>query len=107
MVADNSNCVFSVHPQEPYRNTRFLISGLEKKDLHATFAGIKSELVMLENVIHFTKSCIVQTLEFIHEPIWPLQILKKSKCSQRAAAEELSLVLNSREIWELEFIVSA
>lgn len=45
MVADNSNSVFSVHPQEPHSNTRFLISG-PKKDLHATFAGIKSELVM-------------------------------------------------------------
>lgn len=30
MVADNSNSVFSVHPQESYSNTRFLISGLKK-----------------------------------------------------------------------------
>lgn len=53
----------------------------KKPPLHATFTGFKSELVMLENVIHFTKSHIVQALKFINKPIWPLQILKKRKCS--------------------------
>lgn len=37
--------------------------GKKKEDLHATFLSIKTELVMLENVIHFTKSHIVWTLE--------------------------------------------
>lgn len=35
----------------------------KKEDLHATFLSIKMELVMLENVIHLTKSHIVWTLE--------------------------------------------
>lgn len=36
---------------------------MKKEDLHATFSSIKTEWVMLENVIHFTNSHIVWTLE--------------------------------------------
>lgn len=62
MVADNSSSMFSARPwRAPAVMLYFLFL-----DLRATFPSIKSELVMLGNVIHFTKSCIVWTLEFIH-----------------------------------------
>lgn len=46
---------------------------------------------MLENVIHFTKSHIVQALKFIHKPIWPLQILKKEETFLAGSSREAVL----------------
>lgn len=73
MFADGANSVFSVHTQEPYSVAGFLISGLEKtRTVH--FAGIKSEVVTLENVIHFAQK---KAPYCPNARVWPPQILKK------------------------------
>lgn len=93
MLADSSNSMF------PAGTSAVMLYFLFRAE-HGTFPGFKSRSSHAgRNVIHFTKSCIVRTPQFIRQPKWPPQIpAKRGNVLSERAAEELSLVLNSQEI---------